>query len=108
MAIFTLEISDAGTGGARGATALPTPPIFFRSVNPISTGEGRLPPPITNGTPKFFSLRHYWKWVEIEKVLRILLAHSESKRLLRDFQKFQTWLSFIHDLLIKSNMQIHI
>ena len=106
MAIFTLEISDAGTGGARGATA--PPPNIFRSVNPISTGEGRLPPLITTGTPKFFSLRHYWKWVEIEKVLRILLAHSESKRLLRDFQKFQTWLSFIHDLLIKSNMQIHI
>ena len=104
MAIFTLEISDAGTGGARGATA--PPPIFFRSVNPISTGEGRLPPLITTGTPKFFSLRHYWKWVEIEKVLRILLV--ESKRLLRDLQKFQTWLPFIHDLLIKSNMQIHI
>ena len=45
--------SDAGTGGARGATG---PPIFGRSVNPISTGEGRLSPPITAGTPKVFHL----------------------------------------------------
>ena len=44
-------ISDARTGGARGAT-----PIFVSSVNPIRTGEGRLSPPITNSTPKVFHL----------------------------------------------------
>ena len=31
------------------------PPIFDRSVNPISTGEGRLSPPITTGNPQCFS-----------------------------------------------------
>jgi hypothetical protein len=34
---FTMDCSDAGTGGARGATG---PPIFGGSVNPIPTGEG--------------------------------------------------------------------
>ena len=38
--------TDAGTG----------PPIFGRSVNPISTGEGRSSPPITTGTPNVFHL----------------------------------------------------
>ena len=46
--------SGARTGGARGATA--PPPIFGRSVNPIQTGEGRLSPPITTGTPNVFHL----------------------------------------------------
>ena len=32
------------------------PPIFGRSVNPIPTGEGRLFPPITTGTPNVFHL----------------------------------------------------
>ena len=32
------------------------PPIFGRSVNPIPTGEGRLFPPITAGTPNVFHL----------------------------------------------------
>ena len=40
-------------GGARGATG---PPIFVRPVKPIRTGEGRLSPPITTGTPKVFHL----------------------------------------------------
>ena len=36
------------------------PPIFGGSVNPISTGEGRLSPPITTGTPNvFFRFRHH-------------------------------------------------
>ena len=30
-------------------------PIFGRSVNPIPTGEGRLCPPITTGTPQKIS-----------------------------------------------------
>ena len=47
-------LSDAGTRGARGATALP--PIFGNPVNPIPTGEGRLSPPIATGTPKVFHL----------------------------------------------------
>ena len=34
----------------------PEGPIFDRSVNPISTGEGRLSPPITTGTPNVFHL----------------------------------------------------
>ena len=34
----------------------PGPPIFGGSVNPIPTGEGRLSPPITTGTPKVFHL----------------------------------------------------
>ena len=45
--------SDAGTGGARAATGRP---IFVRSLNPIPTGEGRLSPPITTGTPNVFHL----------------------------------------------------
>ena len=32
------------------------PPIFGTSVNPIPTGEGRLSPPITTGTPNVFHL----------------------------------------------------
>jgi hypothetical protein len=40
-------------GGPGGPLA---PPIFVRSVNPIRTGEGRLLPPITTGTPKVFHL----------------------------------------------------
>jgi hypothetical protein len=40
-------------GGARGATG---PPIFGRSLNPIPTGEVRLSPPITTGTPNVFHL----------------------------------------------------
>ena len=35
---------------------LPPPPIFGRSVNPIPTGEGRLFPLITTGTPNVFHL----------------------------------------------------
>ena len=57
--------SDAGTGGARGATG---PPIFCRSVNPIRTGEGRLSPPITTGPPNVFHLPaslQYYKWLMI-------------------------------------------
>ena len=57
-----LKSSDAGTGGGQGG-----PPIFSRSVNPIRTGEGRLSPPITTGTPQSFSpsgtteKSTYWK-----------------------------------------------
>ena len=40
-------------GGPGGPLA---PPIFCISVNPISTGEGRLSPPITTGTPNVFHL----------------------------------------------------
>ena len=40
-------------GGPWGPLA---PPIFGRSVNPIPTGEGRLSPPITTGTPNIFHL----------------------------------------------------
>ena len=40
-------------GGLGGPLA---PLIFGRSVNPISTGEGRLSPPITTGTPNVFHL----------------------------------------------------
>ena len=40
-------------GGPGGPLA---PPIFGRSVNPIPTGEGRLSPPITTGTPNVFHL----------------------------------------------------
>ena len=43
---------ELGGGGAGGPLALP---IFGRSVNPIPTGEGRLSPPITAGTPNVFS-----------------------------------------------------
>ena len=32
------------------------PPIFGISVNPIPSGEGRLSPPITTGTPKVCDL----------------------------------------------------
>ena len=45
--------SEAGTVGARGVTG---PPIFGKSVNPIPTGEGRLFPPNTTGTPNVFHL----------------------------------------------------
>ena len=45
--------SGAGTEGARGPM---DPPIVGRSVNPIPTGEGRLSPPITTGTPNVFHL----------------------------------------------------
>ena len=40
-------------GGPGGPLA---PPILGRSVNPIPTGEGRLSPPITSGTPNIFHL----------------------------------------------------
>ena len=43
-----------GPGGPGGPLA--PPPIFGRSVNPIPTGEGRLSPSITTGTPNVFHL----------------------------------------------------
>ena len=62
--------SDAGTGGARGATG--PPPIFGRSVIPIPTGEGRLFPPITTGIPNVFhlpaSLTRVTKKVKLSKL----------------------------------------
>ena len=45
-----------GPGGPEGPLLRPPPPIFGRSVNPITTGEGRLSPPITSGTPNVFHL----------------------------------------------------
>ena len=53
LLIFTETLMPEPGGGARGATA---PPIFGRSVNPIPTGEGRLSPPVTAGTPNVFHL----------------------------------------------------
>ena len=56
IAIHSRKHSGAGIWGPGGPLALP---IFSRSVNPIPTGggqEGRLCPPITTGTPKFFHL----------------------------------------------------
>ena len=41
--------------GPGGPLARPLP-IFGRSNNPIPTGEGRLCPPITTGTPNNFQL----------------------------------------------------
>ena len=40
-------------GKGRGTTGLP---ISGRSVNPIPTGDEKLSPPITTGTPNFFHL----------------------------------------------------
>ena len=40
----------------QGGPLAPPPPIFVRSFNPFGTGEGRLSPPITTGTPKVFHL----------------------------------------------------
>ena len=48
-----IHTSDAGTGGPGGPLA---PPIYGISVNPIPTGEGKLSPPITTGTPNVFHL----------------------------------------------------
>ena len=39
------------------------PPIFGRSVNPIPTGEGRLSPSITTGTPNVFPLPASLHWI---------------------------------------------
>ena len=55
---FYREIYNESTvmpepGGPWGPLA---PPIFGRSVNPIPTGEGRLFPPNTTGTPNVFHL----------------------------------------------------
>ena len=47
---YIRQDSDAGTGGPLA------PPIFGKSVNPIPTGQGRLSPPITTGTPNLFHL----------------------------------------------------
>ena len=54
-------ISDARTGGPGGP--LPPPPIFGRSVNPISTREGRLSPLIAT-PPIFFTFRHHCQYME--------------------------------------------
>ena len=43
----------------RGGGATAPPPIFGRSTNPIPTGEGRLSPPITTGTPNIFRLPYF-------------------------------------------------
>ena len=42
-------------GGGQGGQCS-GPPLFVRSVNPIRTGEDRLSPTITTGTPKVFHL----------------------------------------------------
>ena len=46
-------------GGPVGPLA---PPIFGRSANPISTGEGRLSPPITTGPSNIFHLLASLQW----------------------------------------------
>ena len=48
---YSVMPEPGGSGGP-----LPLPTIFFRSVNPIPTGEGRLSPTITTGTHKVFRL----------------------------------------------------
>ena len=50
---LVILLSEAGTGGPGGPLA---PSILCRSFNPIWTGEGRLSPPITTGTPNVFHL----------------------------------------------------
>ena len=68
------------------------PPIFCRSVNPIWTGEGRLSPPITNGTPKVFHLPASLMWLHLESItefseklsavfFKILRLRLDTKRL---------------------------
>ena len=42
------------------------PPIFGRSVNPIQTGEGRLSPPSTTGTPKVFHIPASLHWIYLQ------------------------------------------
>ena len=52
-------------GGPGGPLA---PPMFGRSVNPIPTGEGRLSPPITTGTPNVFHLPASLFRIEIDQL----------------------------------------
>ena len=57
-------------GGPGGPLA---PQIFGRSVNPIPTGEGRLSPTITTGTPNVFHLP-----ASLNYVLRRIFLYSLS------------------------------
>ena len=53
--MWMLPYSDGGTGGARSATG--TPNILPDQLTLFQPGEGRLYPPIPNGTPKVFIVR---------------------------------------------------
>ena len=66
--------SDAGTGGARGATG---PPNIWQISYPIRTGEGRLSPPITTGTPNVFHLpASLFKYLFLEHKQPLTQDHS--------------------------------
>ena len=60
-------------GGPGGPLA---PPIFGRSVNPILTGEGRLSPCITTGTPNVFHLPASLKLIQIYARKLFFILHS--------------------------------
>ena len=64
-------------GGPGGPLA---PPIFFRSVNLIRNGEGRLSPPITTGPPNvFFTFRHHC-YLFIQFINSFLLHDYENRK----------------------------
>ena len=50
-------IRHVSNGGAGGAYA---PPVFGRSVNPISTRGSHYPHPVLLAPPDFQTLRHAW------------------------------------------------
>jgi hypothetical protein len=75
--------------GDRGATG---PPIFGSSVNPISTGEGGLSPPINTGNPNVFHLL-----ASLKGIITLLLLFSGEVKL-KDL-KFVS--NFFHSLFFK-------
>ena len=52
------------------------PPIIDRSVNPITTGEGRLFPPITTGTQKIFHLPASLVINALMNKIQVFLTHG--------------------------------
>ena len=82
--------SDAWT---EGVTALSPPPrpMFARSFNPIPTGEGRLSPPVTTGTPKVFHLP--------ASLSDVLTTSFHEKRILNsEFSRFHRFDFFISEV----------
>ena len=92
--------------GVQGGHCLP--PIFGRLVNPIPTGEGRLSPPITTGTPNVFQLPasltmqqtiNYWVGIKYttqcqRKVWKYGGAKNCKEGLLREKVHFYPFLKF--------------
>ena len=72
---ITIVHSDAGTGGARGATAL-TPQYLADQLTLFQPGEGILSSP--RGCPKIIFIRLKIKVAIVQKVTQLVFCQNDS------------------------------